>query len=72
MIDDMALIKLYEVTCDYCGTGLNHYIGKKPSMMDLREDGFVTTHTKVFCNRRCLEAWEHDVRERRYKINNNE
>ena len=57
----MALTKLYEVTCDYCGTCLNHYIGNKPSMMELRKDGFVATRTRVFCNRRCLESWEHEM-----------
>lgn len=71
-------MKLYEVSCDYCGTCLNHYIGRKPSMMELWEDGFVATRTRVFCNWRCMDAWEHDVRERRYlnlrqggKIHNN-
>jgi len=44
------ITKVYEVTCDYCGTCLNHYIGKKPTMEELREDGFSTTATKVFCN----------------------
>lgn len=60
------ITKIYEVTCDYCGTCLNHYIGKKPTMIELRDDGFVVTATKVFCNERCWGDWNHDCQERRY------
>ena len=31
--------KYYEVSCDLCGHGLNHYAGLKPTPSDLREDG---------------------------------
>lgn len=47
------ITKVYEVTCDYCGVGLNHYIGKKPTKKELENDGFVTTQSCVFCNERC-------------------
>lgn len=60
------ITKVYEVTCDYCGTGLNHYMGKKPTMEELRNDGFVTTATKVFCNERCQGDWNHDRLEKQY------
>lgn len=31
--------KWYEVSCDICGYGLNHYAGLKPTPTDLRRDG---------------------------------
>lgn len=31
--------KWYEVTCDSCGKGLNHYPQLKPTSTDLRNDG---------------------------------
>jgi hypothetical protein len=32
--------KWYEVSCDLCGKGLNHYAELKPTCTDLRRDGF--------------------------------
>lgn len=32
--------KRYEVSCDLCGNGLNHYAELKPTCTDLRRDGF--------------------------------
>lgn len=60
------ITKLYEVSCDYCGVTLKHYIGRKPTMDELRNDGFAVTATKVFCDERCLGDWNHDVAEKRY------
>lgn len=31
--------KWYEVSCDMCGVGLNHYAGLKPTTTELRRDG---------------------------------
>lgn len=62
----MSIIKCYEVTCDYCGTCINHYIGRKPTMQELRNDGFATTATKVFCDDRCRSDYLHDLEESRY------
>ncbi len=31
--------KWYDVSCDLCGYGLNHYAGFKPTPTDLRKDG---------------------------------
>ncbi len=31
--------KIYEVSCDLCGFGLNHYVGFKPTCTDLKKDG---------------------------------
>lgn len=39
--------KWYEVSCDLCGKGLNHYAELKPTCTDLRRDGF-----KVKINKR--------------------
>lgn len=58
--------RVYEVTCDYCGICLNRYIGKKPTMEELKVDGFVATATKVFCSERCQGDWNHDRNEKQY------
>lgn len=58
--------KYYEVTCDYCGRALNHYISKRPSNELLRDDGFVTTATKHFCDIECWGNWNHDRQQRIY------
>lgn len=60
------ITKIYKVTCDYCGATLNHYIGRKPKKDELRNDGFVITATKVFCNERCINDWNHDMWKTRY------
>lgn len=58
--------KLYEVTCDYCGRTINHYIGKKPSKELLERDGAVITATKQFCCDACYADYKHDLDEKRY------
>lgn len=58
--------KWYEVTCDYCGRCLNHYIGKKPTKNELINDGFSCTSTKVFCDEACFAYWNHDKQERQF------
>lgn len=35
---DMAITKVYEVTCDKCSKTINHYIHYKPSLKQLRKD----------------------------------
>lgn len=32
------ITKLYEVTCDRCGACINHYIGNRPTMHELKSD----------------------------------
>ena len=58
--------KFYEVTCDYCGVGINHYAVRKPSNSMLEKDGAVCTATKQFCSDQCFANWQHDHPERRY------
>ena len=56
----------YEVTCDYCGSVINHYIDRKPTREEIEEDGGVTTGTKQFCCKECWGNWNHDRQERIY------
>lgn len=58
--------KWYEVTCDYCGVAINHYIGIRPTRKMLEDDGVVCTPTKQFCNEICWGEWNHDNQEKRY------
>lgn len=60
------MTRIYEVTCDYCGRTINHYIGKKPSRELLRSDGAVTTSTKQFCCEGCMADYNHDMWQKRY------
>lgn len=50
--------KWYEVSCDLCGNGLNHYAELKPTCTDLRRDGFKVkiNNGKVFVF--CKECYE--------------
>lgn len=59
------ITKWYEVTCDYCGRGINHY-SKKPSNELLESDGAVTTGTKQFCCEACKADYNHDMWQKRY------
>lgn len=52
--------KWYEVTCDYCGSGINHYIGSRPTRKMLEADGAVCTATKHFCSEMCWGEWNYD------------
>lgn len=56
----------YEVTCDYCGCGINHYAVGKPTREMLEEDGIVCTATKQFCSDECYANWQHDRLERQH------
>lgn len=47
------LTKWWELTCDYCGTAMNHYIGNKPSNDELIQDGFYVNGSKHYCNINC-------------------
>lgn len=51
--------KYYEVTCDYCGRGLNHYSNRKPTKAMLEADDIVCFATKHFCNHMCYVGWKH-------------
>ena len=50
--------KWYEVSCDLCGNGLNHYAELKPTCTDLRRDGIKVkiNNGKVFVF--CKECYE--------------
>jgi len=50
--------KWYEVSCDLCGKGLNHYAELKPTCTDLRRDSFKVkiNNGKVFVF--CKECYE--------------
>lgn len=62
------ITKWYEVTCDCCGKGLNHYIDKKPTKEDLRNDGFVVYSNLIFCNTLCYRNYKQKQYEDRHKI----
>lgn len=57
--------KWYEVTCDYCGTGINHYIGNKPTKEEMKDDRIVCTSTKQFCSNECYANWKQLRRHRK-------
>ena len=56
----------YELTCDYCGCGINHYIAHKPNRDRLEADRVVCTATKQFCSEKCLAEWNHDRQAKQY------
>ena len=58
--------KLYEVTCDYCGTGINHYMGSRPTLKELKADEVICTATKQFCSETCWGEWNHDRQQQKY------
>lgn len=60
------ITKWYEVTCDYCGRGINHYVAKKPSRELMESDGAITTPTKQFCCEACMADYNHDMWQKRY------
>lgn len=62
----IMLQKWYELTCDYCGTCINHYIGRKPSREELTADGVITTSSKHFCSDICRGEFQHDLDEKKY------
>ena len=51
------ITKWYEVTCDYCGNVLNHYIDIKSSDKELKDDGFYVKGHKHFCNITCYNNY---------------
>lgn len=50
--------KWYEVTCDYCGFAINHYVGNKPGKKELENDGFIVYKGLVFCSKQCFNDWK--------------
>ena len=60
------ITKWYEVTCDYCGRAINHYVGKKPSRELMESNGTITTPTKQFCCEACMDDYNHDMWQKRY------
>lgn len=58
--------KWYEVTCDYCGCVINHFIGRRPTDDEIKEIGGYTTPTKQFCDYQCFSNWYHDKQEKKY------
>lgn len=67
----MSVIKCYEVCCDICGAGINHYLHYKPSIKQLREDcgKVVISHGKlvVIC-KNCNEIDEYTLKQRVIEI----
>jgi len=60
------ITRWYEVSCDYCGSVINHYKRRKPSREELSVNGAFTTATKQFCNVNCYSNYMHDLNEKRY------
>lgn len=60
------ILPIYEVSCDYCGRTINHYLLKRPSCDDLKSDGYVATRTKQFCSEKCYADWNHDRQSKKY------
>lgn len=60
------LEKWYELSCDYCGTCINHYIGRRPSREELEADGVYCTATKHFCCETCWSEWNHYRKPKQY------
>lgn len=58
--------KWYEVSCDYCGHVINHYINIRPPKEMLEEDGAICTATKQFCSNECFANWQHDKQAKQY------
>lgn len=56
------ITKVYEVTCDYCGWAINHYMGNKPTADELKRDGFVVMGGMVFCSEQCRNDWRNQRR----------
>lgn len=50
--------KWYEVTCDYCGAGINHYIGNKPTTEEMKGDKIVCVANRQFCSNECYAKWK--------------
>ena len=51
------LQKWYELTCDCCGSAINHYIGSKPSREMLKQDGVIICGDKHFCSDECKDEY---------------
>lgn len=58
--------KWYEITCDYCGTAITNYIGKKPTTEEMKNDGIICTATMQFCSDMCFADWKHEKATRQY------
>ena len=58
--------KWYEVTCDYCGAAINHYVKCKPTTEVMESDGIVCTAAKQFCSDECYANWNHDKQATQY------
>lgn len=52
------ITKWYEVTCDWCGGAINHYIDKKPSKKMLKDEGCILHKDKIFCTEQCYNNYK--------------
>ena len=59
------IVRYFEVSCDYCGRGMIHYL-HKPTRKELEAEGFVCTATKQFCSDLCRGEYNHDLQQQRY------
>ncbi len=58
------ITKWYEVTCDWCGGAINHYIDKKPTKKILDGDGCILLKDKIFCSLQCCNYYRKMEREK--------
>lgn len=57
--------KYYELSCDYCGAVINHYVAKKPSWGLMLHEGVVIKGNKHFCSFLCRDEYLRDLGEKR-------
>ena len=52
------LTKIYEVTCDYCGEGINHFLEiTKEQTMQICKERYFVKNGKVFCDEECYKRY---------------
>lgn len=56
------IMKWYEITCDYCGTAVNH-LPYRPSNDELEKDGIIIRRGKHFCCNQCYILWRNGGKE---------
>ena len=53
------ITKIYEVSCDNCLTVINHYMGNRPTIDEMRKDGAILKGNKQLCCKKCCDKYEH-------------
>ena len=49
--------KWWELCCDNCGTTIQNYIGNKPTIEEIKRNGFVVHKSFVFCDMDCYNEF---------------